>query len=190
MKKLIVMLLTVVLLASATGGYAYALTEHQPMVGQKLVGVGTLGIFYDLDSEHDTLVYSRCLIMNPDCVGVVTNICIRIISDTGTEYSGKLLSPLTSPQEVTALAPHQSGVVDVISCVFPELTDPYQLQTAAYTIELSWTGTKSALPLVGWIWLATATFDGTTTPPTFVENISTSAMTQMVNMTQVLTKNK
>ena len=189
MKRIIVIALAIVLLASGLGGFAYAqTTQHEPIVGQKLVGVGNLGIFYN--SDHDTLVYSRCLITNPDCVGEVTNICIRIISDNGTEYTGKLLSPLTSPQEVTALAPHQSGVVDLVSCIFPELTDPYQLQSAAYTVEVSWTGTKNALPLIGWTWLATAAFDGTTTPPTIIENISTSTMTQMVNMEQKLTESK
>ena len=187
MKKIVLLVTAIVLIAGAVGGFAYAQseTEHQPLVGQKLIGFGGLSVFYNV--EHDTVLYSRFLITNPDCVGNAINISIRIISDNGTVYSGKLMSPLTSPLEVTALGPHQSGVVDLVMCVVPEGTNLHEFEAAAYTVEVSWTATKAALPLIGWSWMATATIDAA---GALIEDVSTSALSQMVNMTQVLTKGK
>jgi len=191
MKRIVFLVIALVLIAGAVGGYSYAQSQpaHEPVLGQKLIGCGGLSVFYEVD--HDTLQYSRFLITNPDCIGNATNIQICIISDNGTVYEGKLISPLTSPLEVTALGPHQSGVVDLIMCVVPEGTNLLELQAAAYTVEVTWTGAKGALPLIGWSWFGTATFlRDENNQPVLQENQTTSALTQMVNMTQVLSKGK
>jgi hypothetical protein len=190
MKRIVFLVIAVVLIAGAVGGFAYAQSQpaHEPVMGQKLIGCGALSVFYEVD--QDTLGYSRFLITNPDCIGNATNIQICIISDNGTVYEGKLISPLTEPTEVTWLGPHQCGVIDLISCVYTG-TNLLELQAAAYTVEVTWTGAKGALPLIGWSWFGTATFQmDANNQPFLHENQTTSALTQMVNMTQVLTKGK
>ncbi len=189
-KTVFLIVIALVLIAGAVGGFAYAQSQpaHEPVLGQKLVGCGGLSVFYEVD--QDTLQYSRFLITNPDCIGNATNIQICIISDNGTVYEGKLISPLTEPTEVTWLGPHQSGVIDLVSCVYTG-TNLLELQAAAYTVEVTWTGAKGALPLIGWSWFGTATFlRDENNQPVLHENQTTSALTQMVNMTQVLTKGK
>ena len=191
MKKIIFLVIAVVLIAGAVvGGFAYAQSQntHEPVIGQKLIGCGALSVYYEVG--QDTLQYSRFLITNPDCIGNATNIQISIISDNGTVYEGKLISPLTEPTEVTWLGPHQSGVIDLVSCVYTG-TNLLELQAAAYTVEVTWTGAKGALPLIGWSWFGTATFlIDENNQPVLHENLTTAALTQMVNMTQTLAKGK
>ena len=186
MKKLIIILLAVILLAGGVGGYAYAQTMHQPVVGQKLIGFGALSVFFE--AENNTAMYSRFLITNPDCVSQVTDIEILIIKDDGMEYTGVMVRPPSTPSPITVLAPHESGIVDLVSCVCPGENDPRNWPSGAYTVEISWKGSKGGLPLIGLSWMATATFNSITGDVT--ENVTTQAVSQMVNMTQVVTKSK
>ena len=190
MKRFIILVLAVVLLAGGVGGYAYAQTTHEPVVGEKLIGWGALGV----DEGFNRTFYTRFVITNPDCVSEVKNIEIRITEDNGTtEYPGKLINPSTSSQ-LTTLGPHESGVIDLASCVVPseDVADPRKWERGPYTVEVSWTGTKGGLPLTGWSWLATGTFavDPGNGDVTFIEDVATSAVSQMVNMTQALGKSK
>ena len=184
MKKLIGVLLAVIVVAGGLGGFVYAQTaEHQPVGGQKLVGFGALGM--DTGAIPPTVFYTRFVITNPDCVGQVENIRISIVKDDGTEYQGQLMRPGES-SSFSTLRPHESGVIDLASCVAPEQNDPNAWPLGAFTVEVSWTSTKGGLPLTGWSWMATARFEN----GTWVDTHLTSAVSNMVNMAQVLTKGK
>lgn len=101
-----------------------------------------------------------------------------------------MVRPSGTSSPITTLAPHESGIVDLVMCVCPGVNDPNNWPTGAYTIEVSWKGSKSALPLIGWSCMATGTFDIIDSQVVFIESVTTSAVSQMVNMNQVLNKVK
>ncbi len=61
---------------------------------------------------------------------------------------------------------------------------------ADYTVEIFWTGTKGGMPLTGWSWVVTETYVALELSGFEMTGISTTSVSQMVNMAQVLTKSK
>ncbi len=187
MKKLTIILAAVVLLASGVGGYAFAQTTHQPIVGQKLVGWGVFG--NASGAVPGTIVNTIFAITNPDCLSEITINRISVFEDDGTLiYEGALKDAQGFPLSAT-LAPHQSIDTQLAFYLLPLPNDLREFPLGgAYTVEVSWTGGKGGLSLTGWTYLMTLTFD--TTTGAIIENWATGSMAQMVNMTQVLTKSK
>jgi len=196
MKKLIIIVLAVVLLAGLGGGYAYAQTVHQPMVGEKLIGFGPSGI---APGNQAFIMATEFFLTNPDCVSEITINRISVIKADGTPiYEGPLLVGMQGEEFTGTLKPHQ--IVDAFLpyyiIVYELGYDPNNLPSTNpkdywpdlgyYTFEVSWTGSKVGLPLIGSSWEVTTSEDteGNYTIP------STSAKSQMVNMSQVLTKSK
>jgi hypothetical protein len=192
MKKLIIISLAVVLLSGALGGFAYAkTTTHQPMVGQKLIGWGPSGI---APGNKSFIMATEFFLTNPDCVSNITINKIAIIKSDGTPiYEGPLLvgmqgeeftNPLTPHQVVDAFLPYYIIVYELgIDPQNPPSTNPkdYWPDLGYYTFEVSWTGNRAGLSLMGSSWQVTTSEDpeGNYTIP------STSALAQMVNMTQI-----
>ncbi len=84
MKKLIIILTTVVLLAGVGGGYAYAQTTHHPMVGQKLIGSGSFGkVFEATDIHPGSVGLTMFYLTNPDCVSKITIDRISVFAANG-----------------------------------------------------------------------------------------------------------
>jgi len=195
MKKIVFLVIALVLIAGAVGGFAYAQGQitHQPMTGQKLVGWGPLGQDIGTGDTPNRLNYGRLLITNPDCVSEITIDRISIMAGNSTViYEGLLLTP--DQLELTILGPHQVAVIDLASYFIlqgyiSDPTDPrsYPMPPATCTVEVFWKGSKGGLPLTGWSWMATGTYDAS---GNWIESASTSALSQMVNMTQTLTKGK
>ena len=195
MKKIVFLVIAVVLIAAAVGGFAYAQSQnaHQPMVGQKLVGWGPLGQDIGPGDTPNRLNYGRLLITNPDCVSEITIDRISIMAGNATViYEGELLLPDGS--EKTILKPHETAVIDLASYFILKgiIHDPndllsYPMPPETCTVEVSWAGSKGGLPLTGWAWMATATYDDN---GSIIESVSTSALSQMINMTQLVTKGK
>lgn len=193
MKKIIAILLALVLITAGLGGVAYAQGTHQLMTGQKLVGWGPVGV---APGNAAFIFVTSFSLTNPDCVSQITVDRISVFKDDGTViYEGPLIVGMVGEELTTPLAPHQT--VDVFLLyyvlVFEYGIDPTQPadpadwpESAYYTVEFFWTGTKGGLPLTGWSWMATIDRDdqGNYSSP------STSAMSQMVNMEQELVPEK
>jgi hypothetical protein len=196
MKKLIFILVTVMLLASAGGGYAYAQTTHQPMFGQKLVGQGMFGKTFEATDIHSgTVGLTVFYLTNPDCMGKITIERISVFATDGdVVYEGPLMVGMTgTPLADNALYPHQTVMVwlpwYILGPTGP--SDPRDFPGPTdYTVEISWTGAKGGMPLTGWTWVVTYTYIGLQTGGFEMTGISATSVSQMVNMTQVLTKSK
>jgi len=189
MKKIAFLVLTLVLIAGALGGFAYAQSQetHQPMVGQKLVG---WGLFGNAPGAIPGTIFNTILVLtNPDCVSQITINRISVIAGNGTLiYEGPPLD-FTGNATATLLGPHQSISTELTDYYLPLPADFRDFPLGGlHTVEVSWTGAKGGLPLTGWSYTLTANFDSGTGQ--IIQNLSTTAATQMINMTQTLTKGK
>ena len=189
MKKIVFLVMAVVLIAGAVGGFAYAQsdTTHQPMTGQKLVG---WGLFGNAPGAIPGTIFNTILVLtNPDCVSQITINRISIIAGNGTLiYEGPPLD-FTGNATATLLGPHQSISTELTDYYLPLPADFRDFPLGGlHTVEVSWTGAKGGLPLTGWSYTLTANFDSGTGQ--IIQNLSTTAATQMINMTQTLTKGK
>ncbi|MBN2462463.1 MAG: hypothetical protein JXB43_02555 [Dehalococcoidia bacterium] len=201
MKRLLILLAAVVLLAGLGGGYTYAQTTHQPMAGQKLVGWGPAGVTLGADPSIYATLF---MLTNPDCLGEIKVASVSVFKDDGTVIyegppiaggPGEVLKELADP-----LQPHESANIFLPLYVIayemgvdplyfnehqpPDITE--WPNSAYYSIEIFWNGAKNGLPLTGWMWLGSIVQDSEGN----YSSISALAMSQMVNMTQVLTKSK
>lgn len=189
MKRIVFLVMAIVLIAGALGGFAYAQGQgtHQPVVGQKLVGWGLFG--NAPGAVPGTIFNTIFIVTNPDCVNQITIDRISVIAGNGTLiYEGAPLDFSGNPLS-TLLGPHQSISTELTDYFLPLPPDLRDFPLGGlYTVEVSWTGAKGGLPLTGWSYTLTANFDSVTGQ--IIQNIATAAATQMVNMTQVLTKGK
>ena len=201
MKRLFILLTVLMLLAGLAGGYAYAQTTHQPMLGQKLVGWGPAGVTLGADPSISATLIK---LTNPDCLGEIKIDRVSVFKDDGTVIyegppivgaPGEELTELTDP-----LQPHESANIFLPLYVIayemgidpldfnenppPDITE--WPNSAYYSVEIFWNGAKGGLPLTGWMWLGTIVQDSEGN----YNSLSTLAMSQMVNMTQVLAKSK
>jgi hypothetical protein len=186
-----------VLLASGMGSYAYSQTTHQPMVGPKLVGWGPSGI---APGNQSFLMATQFRLTNPDCVNEININCVSVTKADGTPiYEGPLLVGMQGETFTNPLKPHQ--IVDAFLpyyiIVFDLGIDPndpgtptnpkdYWPDLGYYTFEVSWTGSKNGLPLGGSSWeiMLSEDAEGNYTIP------STSALAQMISVTQPFNKKK
>jgi hypothetical protein len=193
MKKIVFLVIAVVLIAGAVvGGFAYAQSQgaHQPMVGQKLVGWGPVGL---ASSSNPFLFVTMLTLTNPDCVNQITIERVSVFAGNGTViYEGPLLFGMVGEELTEPLAPHQTVDIFlpyyVLSYYFEELpADPLEWPGLDnYTIEVFWKANKGGLPLTGWAWVGTMPINAEGNADT----VSSVGTYQMVNMTQVVTKGK
>jgi hypothetical protein len=170
MRKTIIMTLVVVLLCSAFGGFVYAQSNsHDPMKGQKLLGVGTLGRHANIDGG-EILSQAFSQITNPSCEDEITIERIALIRGDGTViYEGPFLRLVRDENDnvieeipiIDPIQPHQfRGVTLWRFMKDPDSQDPNRwltLQEALdlpvryYTLEVMWSGGKQEMPLTGWV---------------------------------------
>lgn len=65
MKKIIAVVLATVLVAGGLGSFAYAQGTYEPMKGEKLIGIGSLGSKF-LHAEIYNGFWTGFLLTNPD----------------------------------------------------------------------------------------------------------------------------
>jgi len=186
MKKIVAIVLAVVLLATGGfGSFAYAQVNGlEPMTGQKLVGWGPVGL---APGSNAFLFLTQFILTNPDGVSEITIDRISVFNADGTMiYEGPLLVGMVGEELTEPLAPHQT--VDIFLPYYILEGDPQAPwpESAYYTTEIFWTGTKNGLPLTGWSWMATIDMDDEGN----YSILSTGAMSQMVNMEQELVPEK
>jgi len=182
MKKLIAVLLLVVLVAGGLGGFAYAQTnEHEPMIGQKLVGMGSVGTIPSGTRANFAVSFT-----NPDCVSDITIERVSIIRDDGeVMFEGKLSELPASPPYVDVLEPHQVVGIFVSLCIpdgsggWLSYEEALALPMSSYIVEIFYSVNQDGgLPLIGERHTAMI-------PPGATEPSSINSL-PMANMEQVL----
>jgi len=168
MKKMSLILLAVVLLLAALAGGAYVDSDHQPVKGNKLIGVGQLG-------THEGIPYIEMWthfgFTNPDCVEEITITKVSIIEENGDlVYEGPYISVtrngLTREVKTDPMNPHEIWGINLEVYMwtglgdYPEnLTDPANWLTfgeamaqpiKSYTVEIEWEAKGGVCPLTGW----------------------------------------
>lgn len=177
MKKRILVLIAVGLVALVAGGVT-ALAQgdsHQPMIGQKLVGIGGIGRYEILPSETWTIDNTVFRITNADCARDVTieKLCI-LDSEGNPVYEGPfqkvtpevILVPddpdyvtvdidSVTRETLTTLGPHE-GVDVVLSFWVPDGSGGWLSASDAaiaiirnYTVEIYYSTARGGLGLVG-----------------------------------------
>jgi len=148
MKKIIVAILVAVVLAGLIGGAVYAVGGHQPIRGQKLVGMCPVGTAEITDERYDTvLLLSNFNVTNPDCAKSIAIERLQVIDEDGTVVFAE--GPGTyepTPGKFidipAALLPHQ--VWKVLLQHITGIPGTFEL----FTVEIEWKGGKK-YPLIG-----------------------------------------
>jgi hypothetical protein len=124
---------------------------------------------------------------NPDCVSEITidrvfmfGLDGNVIYDSaedGWSYNGL---PWTEP-----IKPHETRLIGLPSCLREPGAKIEPIPVTFVTVEISWSGSKKGLPLIGWqiTHLQILDEDGNTIGPL---QVVTESQTQMVNMKQRL----
>jgi len=110
MKRLIAIMLAVVLIAGGLGGFVYAQGIHEPMTGQKLVGMGVYAEWTYPGGTNATMS-SGFMLTNPDGVSEITIERISVFAFDGTViYEGPLRVKVDHEWEVYTgpLKPHET----------------------------------------------------------------------------------
>ena len=149
MKKIIIALLVAVVLAGVTGGAIYAVGEHQPIAGHKLIGFGGRGTIDTITDNRYLRVISgaQFIVTNPACSKSITIERVQVMDQDGIVIFAEgpgTYGPFTDeiidiPEE---LLPHQVWkfrLRDLISSTEP---------VAPYTVEIDWKGAADT-PLIG-----------------------------------------
>ena len=163
MKKIILILVTLVLIVGGLGTAVYAAGLHVPMTGEKLVGQGRMGT---RGVGPTFTFFSVFRFTNPDCVGTITITRISIMKSGGTVvYEGPLLRQEVSGGEVVddsewmePMNPHEGRDIDLWT-YFPDPLDPnhtwmskleaYDQPLRGYSVEIFYETERKGLPLVG-----------------------------------------
>lgn len=165
-------LCAIVLLATMVAGGVYAVGDHQPMKGDKLIGAGFEGTF-ELPGTPAMPVqtrYARYRITNPNCLDDITIEQVSIIRSDGTVmYEGPFMEtlPFVSPSsplgwdverqvKTEPMKPHESRFIFpqflMTDSITGEWVHPILVAMgpmSIYTVEIKWT-TKGKYPLIGW----------------------------------------
>ena len=197
-KRILLVLLAAGLLATGLAGGVYAVSLHQPVKGEKLIGLAPLGTF-EIPIGPWTRTTQRSSdfrFTNPDCVGEITITQVSIIRrDETVIYEGPFIRVDGDVREVveTPMTPHETRRIMLIAYMWegegvdPEdLTasdnwlssyDALQQDIAGYTVEIAWEARGPVSPLTGWQQITTReSQDG--------EKYVMRSESQMVNMKQ------
>jgi len=186
MKKIIIaIVLALVLVAGGLGGFAYANNNlHEPMTGQKLVGIGAYCSFpLEVNGAHD-FISSSFVITNPDCVSEIMIDCISVFDTWGELiYEGDLLPLSDGTPQSGLMKPHESRSIQLEEYIPEEYTTESEAELL-FTVEIFWTKSRwRGLPLTGWASNNIVRRDASTEE---VIEIKFGGATPMVNMKQRL----
>ncbi len=196
-KKIIILLLVVVLAIGGLSGGVYA--KNKDNKGEKLVGLGSLGVLQFGDIEKDQY-NSGFYFTNPDCVNSIEITKVSIIGGNGTViYDGPYISVWIVAGEITRevidrpMEPHEVWMIWLFNYMYQggDLTNPnswldfptaFNQPLQSYTVEIFWksAGKGNTCPLVGF-WTTQIT---QTDPVTGQRTGLLQTENQMVNMTQ------
>ncbi len=204
MKKVIAILLAVVLVVGGLGAFAYAQGTHEPMKGDKLIGIGSLGSKF-LHAEIYNGFWTGFSLTNPDGVSEITIERISIIrGDSTVIYEGPLLHQKVVDNEVvesipiTTLKPHEIHHIS-LQWYMPDpddldhewmngFSEARLLPLVGYTVEIFWTAPKKGLLLIGWAYQQHGFLNAEGVPLMSEEGIYVGVVTgfgtPMVNMEQ------
>jgi hypothetical protein len=165
MRKIIVVVLTVALLAIGVGGIVYAQTStHEVFKGEKLIATARSGTF--TGGVGDIRYFGWFEITNPECEAVIAIEHMAIIREDGAViYEGPFMELVREDGEVineiiiNELQPHHvlfvslSGMMKDPDSAEPDrwltLEEARQLPLQRYTLEVFWDNQKGDLPLIG-----------------------------------------
>ncbi|MFC2068671.1 hypothetical protein ACFLTP_06645 [Chloroflexota bacterium] len=173
-KKLVLVLAAVVLLMAGIGGVVYAVGGHEPVTGQKLVGVGPMGTV-EIGPGPITRQASFQF-TNPDCIEDITITKVSVMENGNGDviYEGPFVGVDTEGAEVvrtviTELAPHDVRGIRLWQYMWigpDEISDLDELEDndnwketfpafsqdlIVCTVEIEWEAAGSACPLTGWV---------------------------------------
>ena len=177
-KKIFIALLTVALFGAGFAGRVYAVDDHQPVAGQKLIGMVEFGTFEFTETEHLN-VMSSFVFTNPNCTEDITITQVSIIrqdSEVGTTlvYEGPFINvegiesvePVVREVVDRPMEPHEMSMIRLYDYMYTGLGDPDDLTDPAnwktlhqavfeqplelYTVEIFWEAKGKACPLIGW----------------------------------------
>ncbi|MFC2123160.1 hypothetical protein ACFLRP_05700, partial [Bacteroidota bacterium] len=147
-KKLSLSLLAVVFILAGFGGGVYAVGDHQPAKGEKLVGVSQLGTRTINEFpliKHELRSHFR--ITNPDCVAEINITKVSIIKgDETLIYEGPYIRiigyGLSPAREVITepMSPHEVRNIPLMYYMWtgeddPNLTDPSNWMTLTQAVQ-------------------------------------------------------
>jgi len=185
MKKILVIsLIVTIFITGVVSGMVYAGGPHQPLVGNKLVGTGYLGL--GPDGKRNMVTNFR--ITNPDCSKhiYIDSIAVLSAGSMGANeiYHGPLYLPdLSDPTNNTRLEIHDMWPHRILGLSLAVLmwtnelgnsdpTDPANWLTAeeallkdltSYTVEIRWhaqDNDPTVGPLIGWQYGVTSEYRG------------------------------
>lgn len=144
-KKILLIVLVVCLVLGGVGGVVYANLEHEPVLGDKLVGVCWAGTM-DHPELGDYQLYPYFRITNPNCDSDIEDIHVSIIRGDGfSVYEGELNIYGSDPTSV--MVPHQTTMTTLAQYIPWEL---FSEPPIMYSIEISFEAAPDAAPLIGW----------------------------------------
>ena len=182
MRKIIAVLLVAMLVVGGLGGFAYAQGTHEPMTGQKLVGMGAYAEW------EDDGIHKRCtttlILTNPDGVSEITIDRISVFAYDGRlVYEGPFLKWREEIPWDEPMQPHETRESDLDQYVsgfeWPSESEVWM----NFTVEISWTKSHwRGLPLTGWVGGAIIRRDS----EGHLIELELAGATQMVHMEQKL----
>jgi len=115
--------LAVSLILGGFSGIAYAVGEHEPLNGEKLVGVGYMGTYDARGSAPERQYVSTFRFTNPDDSESITIKRVSIIAGDGTLiYEGPFVQytpgPSGSREIITTMSPHQINRISLLSSMW------------------------------------------------------------------------
>jgi len=153
-KKKLLTLLVIGMLVSGFAGAVYAMGEHNPAHGDKLVGFGTLGTVSPTLKDSSVFFFT-----NPDCVNDIVIKRVSIISGNGTAvYEGPYLQilPDDTREPRRVLKPHMQFKIALWDWMPDESggwlseDEARELPIRGYTVEIEWIAEKETLPPMGY----------------------------------------
>jgi hypothetical protein len=162
-KRLLLSLVIASLILGGLSGIVYAVGEHKPMHGEKLLGIGPLGTQPSTGVTYNTLF----LFTNPDDSEDITIERLSVIRGDGEPvYEGPLVRGFGENRVIiSTMAPHEimginlrqlmwTGGGEPDNVVDPDnwmsIDDAMAQRIWTYTVEIAWEAEGSVTPLTGW----------------------------------------
>ena len=164
MKRIALTILIVVLFVATLAGTAYAVGDHQPIRGDKLVGIGEMGTrLFGAQNQSRDEQSTEFRFTNPDCVSEITIERVSIIDETGTiVYEGPFIKVEDGVRTIqNEISPHEVCLIKLSEYMYEggDLTEPDSWKTPAdamsqdlttYTVEINWGAKSLTCQLTGW----------------------------------------
>ena len=174
-KKIALISLAAILLLSGIAGGVYAVSDHQPVRGEKLIGMSHLGTALRAGGNIIDTRWSGFRFTNPDGVGEITITQVSIIrGDETLIYEGPYIRVVTDINGnvdrtviTDPMTPHETRGIRLTQYMWDGPDDPDEaeledsdnwldrsdalgLDFATYTVEIAWEAQGPVAPLTGW----------------------------------------